>query len=45
MPILDFQSIFLPLLKFAAARNGDVSTGEGYDAMVAHFNVTQEEQD
>jgi len=45
MPIPDFQSIFLPLLKFAASRNGDVSTGEGYDAMVAHFNVTQEEQD
>jgi restriction system protein len=45
MAIPDFQSIMLPLLKFAASRPGEVSTGEGYNAMVAHFNVTPEEQD
>jgi restriction system protein len=45
MPIPDFQSIMLPLLKFAASRTGDVSTGEGYEAMVAHFKLSVAEQE
>lgn len=44
MAIPDFQSIMLPLLKFATTQ-GDVSTGEAYDAMVEHFKVSTAEQD
>jgi len=40
MAIPDFQSIMLPLLKFAASRAGEVSTAEAYKAMVDHFKLS-----
>jgi len=45
MAIPDFQSIMLPLLKFAAQSGGEVTTGDAYEAMVKHFGVTKEEED
>jgi restriction system protein len=35
----------LPLLKYTAERGGEVSTGDAYDAMVKHFQVTKAEED
>jgi restriction system protein len=46
MAIPDFQSIMLPLLKFAASRGGgDISTADAYKAMVDHFKVSPAEED
>jgi restriction system protein len=44
MAIPDFPSIMLPLLKLAATQ-GEVSTGDAYDAMVSHFHVSMADQD
>jgi restriction system protein len=44
MAIPDFQSIFLPLLKYAASRGGEVTTADAYDAMVKHFRVSPRDQ-
>lgn len=40
MPVPDFQSFFLPLLKFAAD-NKTHSTQEGYDTLAVHFQLSQ----
>jgi restriction system protein len=42
MPIPDFQSILLPLLKLTASRN-ELSTSESYQRMAEHFGLTPQD--
>jgi restriction system protein len=43
MPIPDFQSCMLPILKLAADRN-EHSLSEGREVLAAHFSLTDEER-
>jgi restriction system protein len=43
MAVPDYQSLMLPLLEFAATRNGEISTGEAVDALAASIGLTEED--
>ncbi len=43
MAIPDYQSVMLPLLRFAAAQGGEVSTTEAVEALAREFRLTDED--
>lgn len=43
MAVPDYQSVMLPLLDFAASRNGEISTVEAVDALAASLGLSEED--
>lgn len=43
MAVPDYQSLMLPLLKYAADQKGEVSTGQAADALAISLNVSEED--
>jgi restriction system protein len=43
MPVPDYQSLMLPLLKFVAANKDEVSTSEAVEALARTLNLTEED--
>jgi restriction system protein len=41
MAVPDYQSLMLPLLKFAAEQNGEISTGDAIDALGSRLGLTE----
>ncbi len=40
MTLPDYQSLMLPLLKYAEMRNGEVTTNEAVEFLVKELNLT-----
>lgn len=43
MAVPDYQSVMLPLLEYAANRNGELSTGEAADALAVSLGLSEED--
>jgi restriction system protein len=43
MAVPDYQSVMLPLLKYAASRDGEISTGEAVDALAVSLGLTEDD--
>lgn len=43
MPVPDYQSLMLPLLKFAAGKKDEISTNEAVKALAQEFSLTEED--
>jgi len=43
MAVPDYQSVMLPLLEYAASRNGELSTGEAADALAGSLGLSEED--
>ncbi|MBN2654604.1 MAG: restriction endonuclease [Nitrospirae bacterium] len=43
MPIPDYQSLMLPLLKFSGERKEEITTGEAVDALAKEFRLSDED--
>ena len=43
MAVPDYQSVMLPLLEFAASRDGEISTGDAVDALATSLRLTEED--
>ncbi len=43
MAVPDYQSLMLPVLRFAGKKNGETSTGESVDALAKELNLTDED--
>jgi restriction system protein len=43
MAVPDYQSIMLPLLSFAQARNEEISTGEAVEALARQFKLSEDD--
>ncbi|MDD3847154.1 MAG: restriction endonuclease [Syntrophorhabdaceae bacterium] len=43
MAVPDYQSVMLPLLEYAASRNGELSTGEAADALAVSLGLSEED--
>jgi restriction system protein len=43
MPVPDYQSLMLPLLKFAAGKKDEISTNEAAKALANEFSLTEED--
>jgi restriction system protein len=43
MAVPDYQSVMLPLLRFTAARGGEVSTAEAVEALAKEFRLTDDD--
>ncbi len=43
MAVPDYQSLMLPLLKYAADQKGEISTGQAADALSISLNVSEED--
>jgi restriction system protein len=44
MAVPDYQSLMLPLLKFAAARREEISTGEAVENLAAELKLSEEDR-
>lgn len=43
MAVPDYQSLMLPLLKYAGTRNGEVTTSEAVEVLAQELNLTEED--
>jgi restriction system protein len=43
MAVPDYQSVMLPLLRFAAEKRGEISTGEAVESLTKEFGLTDED--
>src|SRR5208337_1191617 len=43
MAVPDYQSVMLPLLEYAASRDGEISTGEAVDALAASLGLSEDD--
>jgi restriction system protein len=43
MPVPDYQSVMLPLLKFAEERNAEISTNDAVEALAARLGLSDDE--
>jgi restriction system protein len=43
MAVPDYQSVMLPLLRFAGGKKGEISTGEAVDALAKEFGLKDED--
>ncbi|MCU0598852.1 MAG: hypothetical protein MUE70_06265 [Desulfobacterales bacterium] len=41
MPVPDYQSLMLPLLRFAREKKDETSTGEAVEALAKELNLTE----
>ena len=43
MAVPDYQSVMLPLLRFAGEKDGETSTGEAIEVLAKEFGLTDED--
>jgi restriction system protein len=43
MAVPDYQSVMLPLLRFAAAKGGEVSMAEAVEALAQEVHLTEDD--